>query len=95
MKTNKEATMKKIITLLLSSVLFLASNLVWAGPVNINTADAITLAANIKGIGTKKAEAIIAYRNQHGAFGRAEDLAKVRGIGKKTVEKNLDNLKVE
>ena len=87
--------MKNIITLLLTSVLFLTSNFVLAGPVNINSADATTLAANIKGIGTKKAEAIVAYRDQHGAFSRAEDLAKVRGIGKKTVEKNLVNLKVE
>ena len=87
--------MKNIITLLLTSILFFTSNLVLAGPVNINSADATTLAANIKGIGTKKAEAIVAYRDQHGAFSRAEDLAKVRGIGKKTVEKNLVNLKVE
>jgi len=87
--------MKNLIVLLLSSVLLLTSNLVWAEAVNINTADATALAANIKGVGIKKAEAIIAYREQHGAFGRAEDLAKVRGIGKKTVQKNLDNLKIE
>lgn len=87
--------MKKLITLLLTSILFLNSHLVLAGPVNINSADAATLAANIKGIGIKKAEAIVSYRDQYGAFSRAEDLAKVRGIGKKTVEKNLVNLKVD
>ena len=87
--------MKNLIVLLLSSVLLLTSNLVWAGAVDINTADATTLAANIKGIGMKTAEAIVSYRAHHGAFGRAEALAKVRGIGKKTVQKNLDNLKIE
>ena len=92
---NKEVIMKNLIVMLLASILILGSNLVLAAPVNINIADANTLALNIKGIGMKKAEAIIAYRNQHGAFGSAEDLAKVRGIGKKTVEKNLDNLKIE
>ena len=87
--------MKNLIVLLLTSILYLTSNLVWADAVNINTADATALTANIKGIGVKKAEAIVAYREQHGDFSRAEDLAKVRGIGKKTVEKNLDNLKIE
>lgn len=87
--------MKNLIILVLSSFLFLASGAVWAGAVNINTADAAALAANIKGVGIKKAEDIVAYREQHGEFNRAEDLAKVHGIGQKTVEKNLDNLEVE
>lgn len=87
--------MKKMISFLLVSILYLGSGLVLAGPVNINTADAPTLAANIKGIGVKKAEAIVAYRDQHGTFNNAEDLAKVRGIGKKTIEKNLENIKVD
>ena len=87
--------MKNLIMLLLTSVLLFSSNLVWAEVVNINAADATALAANIKGIGTKKAEAIVAYREQHGSFSRVEDLAKVRGIGRKTVEKNLENLKTD
>ncbi len=87
--------MKNLIVLLLTSLLLLTSNQLWADAVNINTADATALAANIKGIGIKKAEAIVAYRQQHGKFSRAEDLAKVRGIGKKTVEKNLDSIKTE
>ena len=95
-ETNyKDAIMKTLITLIFSTLLLVSSNFVFAGPVNINTADATTLAANIKGIGQKKAEAIIAYRDQHGAFSRAEDLAKVRGIGLKTIEKNRDYIKVE
>ena len=87
--------MKKLAILLLTSTLLFASNLAFAEAVNINTADAPTLVANIKGIGLKKAESIVAYREQHGAFAHVEDLAKVRGIGKKTVTKNLENLKID
>lgn len=54
--------------------------------VNINTADATQL-QTLSGIGTKKAEAIIAYREEHGPFGKIEDLQEVSGIGEKTVEK--------
>jgi len=56
--------------------------------VNINTADAATLAETLDGVGVKRAEAIIAYRNEHGPFKKVEDLEKVQGISAKTVEKN-------
>ncbi|MDH5600903.1 MAG: helix-hairpin-helix domain-containing protein [Gammaproteobacteria bacterium] len=61
---------------------------VHAGPVNINTANAQSLSKNIKGIGLKKAEAIIAYREKHGEFKTVADLTKVKGIGNKLLEKN-------
>lgn len=54
--------------------------------VNINTAD-ISLLQTLSGIGIKKAEAIIAYREEHGPFAKIEDLQEVSGIGEKTVEK--------
>jgi competence protein ComEA len=92
---NKEATMKTLTSLVISAALLFAANLAFAGQVNINTADAATLASNIKGIGQKKAEAIIAYRTQNGAFRSADELAKVRGIGKKTIEKNRNDILVE
>ena len=41
----------------------------------------------IKGIGTKKAEKIIAYRKKHGKFKNADEIANVKGISKKIVEK--------
>lgn len=66
-----------------------------AQPVNVNTADAATLAANLKGVGQNKAEAIVAYREQNGAFKSADDLAKVKGIGDKTVEANREFILVE
>lgn len=58
-----------------------------ASPVNINTADAKTISEALSGIGMKKAEAIIKYREAKGEFKTAEDLVNVDGIGAKTVEK--------
>lgn len=55
--------------------------------VNINTADAATLADGLKGVGLKKAEAIVAYRNEHGPFKSVDELVNVKGIGEKSLEK--------
>ena len=55
------------------------------GTVNINTATLEEL-QTIKGIGKKKAEAIVQYRKEHGAFRTKEDLLQVKGIGKKALE---------
>ena len=52
------------------------------GKVNINTATVEEL-KTLKGVGEKKAEAIIEYRKKNGSFQTKEDLMKVRGIGKK------------
>ncbi|MBU2873498.1 ComEA family DNA-binding protein [Marinobacter salexigens] len=62
--------------------------------ININSADAATL-ASLDGIGSSKAEAIIAYRKANGAFKTPEGLAKVKGIGARTVEKNAERLTVK
>ena len=55
------------------------------GTVNINTATLEEL-QTIKGIGKKKAEAILQYRKEHGSFRTKEDLLQVKGIGKKALE---------
>jgi len=55
------------------------------GKVNINTATVEEL-KTLKGIGEKKAEAIIEYRKKNGSFKNKEELMKVRGIGKKLYE---------
>lgn len=60
----------------------------WAAPVDINTADAATIAAALHGIGLKKAQAIVADREKNGAFKTSDDLTRVKGIGAKTVAKN-------
>lgn len=61
-----------------------------AEKVNINTADAATLDRVLVNIGRAKAEAIVAHRKQHGPFRSAEQLAQVKGVGLRTVERNRD-----
>jgi len=65
------------------------------GKVNINTADAGTLASILKGVGLKKAEAIIEYRKTYGPFHNIQELAEVSGIGKSIVEKNVGMIAVK
>ncbi len=60
------------------------------GAVDINTASKKEL-ITLKGIGTVKAAAIIKYRDKN-CFKSVADFSKVKGIGKKTIEKNMDNL---
>ncbi|MEN8719209.1 MAG: helix-hairpin-helix domain-containing protein [Oceanococcaceae bacterium] len=61
---------------------------VFAGPVNINTADAATLADELNGVGPVVAERIVEHRSNQGPFTSAEQLTQVRGIGSRTLEKN-------
>jgi competence protein ComEA len=77
----------KFKSLLFALGLVIASLQVMAEPVNINTADAETIASSLKGIGLKKAEAIVQYRREHGMFQHPDDLAEVKGIGLRTVDK--------
>ena len=59
---------------------------------NINTASASEIQKALIGIGAKKAEAIVQYREKHGNFTVAEKLLEVQGIGKATLEKNRDRI---
>jgi competence protein ComEA len=88
---NKVALVLK--SLLLS--LALSASAFAAGKVNINTADAATIASGLNGVGDAKAAAIVAYREEHGPFKSADGLAQVKGIGLKTVEKNRDMIEVQ
>jgi competence protein ComEA len=63
--------------------------------VNVNTADAATLAAVLQGVGDAKAEAIVAYRKAHGPFTSLEQLAEVKGIGAALVAKNRAHLAIK
>lgn len=85
---------KSISNLLIVIVFSLFAINLHAEPVNINTADIKSLAENIKGVGTKKAQAIVNYRKTHGAFKRVEDIVKVKGIGNKLLEKNRADLRI-
>lgn len=72
----------------------LASSAFAAEKVNVNTADAATLDRVLVGVGPSKAEAIVTYRKQNGAFKSADQLVSVKGIGLATVEKNRDRIVV-
>jgi competence protein ComEA len=65
-----------------------------ADAVDINSADANTLIKVLKGVGPDKASAIIAYREEHGPFKNVDQLAKVKGIGKKLLDMNRDQITI-
>ena len=65
-----------------------------SGVVNVNSATAEELAL-MPGVGPTKAQAIIRYRTEHGAFKRVEDLAAVKGIGEKGLEKLRPHVALE
>ena len=59
-----------------------------ATPVNINKADAATIAKALDGVGMAKAQAIVKYRKAHGPFKSVAELTKVKGIGPATLAHN-------
>lgn len=87
--------MKTYKSVLFGLFLLAQAALVSAQPVNINTADANTLASAIKGIGLVKAEAIIEYREKNGPFKSVDDLAGVKGIGYQTVDRIRESITVK
>jgi len=93
-ETTQEPAMNTFKTLFSSLILSLAlAGAAIAGEtVNINTADAATIDRVLVNVGPAKADAIVAYRKANGAFRSAEQLAMVKGIGLKTVEKNRDRI---
>jgi len=92
--------MKMLRTIMASVILVLgmgAFSSTYAINININKADAVTL-QKMKGLGPKKAKSIVAYREANGNFKSVDDLAKVKGIGEKSLKriesKNEDKLSV-
>jgi competence protein ComEA len=75
--------MRKLLLILLACFAFSTS--VFAGPVNLNTATAGEL-ETLKGVGPVKAKAIVDYRAKNGSFKSVDDLERVSGFGKKTVD---------
>ena len=84
--------MRKWIVMVIAA---LAPIWVFAGPVNVNKADAETIARELQGIGPAKARAIVSYREENGPFESVEDLMKVVGIGPKVLEDNRKNILLE
>jgi competence protein ComEA len=67
----------------------------WSGPVDINSADASTLAKELNGVGPARAQAIVAYRTQHGPFKSVDELALVKNIPQKVIDANREFLRME
>ncbi len=63
--------------------------------VNINTADALALQKALLGVGAAKAQAIVAHREEFGAFASVDELLEVKGIGKSILEQNRLRLATE
>ena len=85
--------MKLFIATLLAALLALPA---WAaGGVNINTASAEEIAAALNGVGLSKAQEIVNYREEHGAFTHVDELVNVKGIGVRTVDKNRDLIELQ
>ncbi|MFD0739377.1 ComEA family DNA-binding protein [Lysobacter koreensis] len=87
-------TLKSLVLSLLLAGSALSASAFAAETVNINSADAATIDRVLLNVGPSKAEAIVAYRKANGAFRSAEQLALVKGIGLKTIEKNRDRIVV-
>lgn len=84
----------KILKIVTAVGLLIASMASFAGQVDVNTADAETISAELNGIGLSKARAIVEYREKHGPFRSVDDLSLVKGIGERTVERNRADIKV-
>jgi competence protein ComEA len=79
----------------LIAVFSLGPALVMAGPVNINEADAETLAAELDGVGPALAAAIVRDREENGRYESAEAIMRVRGIGERVLDDNRENIRLD
>ncbi len=95
MVTTSNGTKPSVTLGVVLGILLLSGSLAGAGPVNINTADAATLSRELKGVGAKRAQAIVAYRKAHGPFKSADELALVKGIGPSAINKNRADIRVD
>ncbi len=95
--------MKNYIAVLFATLLLSLSGLSLAkdvtnemGPdlvtVNVNEADAQSIADALLGVGLTRAQAIVDYRDAHGRFYTAEELTAVKGIGQSTVDRNVERI---
>ena len=73
-------------------ILGLAPLFALAGPIDINVADAVTIAAELDGVGLSRAQAIVDYRDKHGLFVEPRDIMNVKGVGPQIFEANRKNI---
>jgi competence protein ComEA len=101
----KVLLLKALFCALLSTVLFFNTNSAFGAQPVINKAEEILHIVNLnkstiedlvtlKGIGHKKAQAILAYREKMGDFKSLDDLINVKGIGEKILKDNMGRLKI-
>ena len=96
MNTNKARRICQILTIALAFTFLIGSiapvlSSEQTEVININTADVKEI-MKLPGIGKKKAEAIIAFRQENGGFEEINDLKKIDGIGKKTLDKIREHI---
>ena len=84
--------MKRMTLGLISALIAATASVCIAGPVNVNTADAKTIAKELQGIGSARATAIVEWRGKHGRFESIADLQNVKGVGEKTIRLNQGNI---
>lgn len=75
--------------------LLAASGACLAGPVNVNTADAETLARELNGVGPSIAAAIVRDREEHGRFEAPDELKRVNGVGARIIERNREYILID
>ena len=85
-------TLYLILSLLLYSSIFVRS---FAAPVDVNTADAMTIADALSGVGPKIGAAIVEYREANGPFKSVDDLLNVKGVGPKMLERIKADVLIE
>ena len=82
----------KSLNIAVALIALLSSTSVMSAPVNINAADSASLAAGINGVGEKLGAAIVEDRQKNGPFLSIDDLTRVKGVGKRVIDENRDQL---
>ncbi|MDH3589919.1 MAG: helix-hairpin-helix domain-containing protein [Gammaproteobacteria bacterium] len=92
---SKEQNVKRTVIGIFGALLVALAGASLAGPVNVNSADARTLAKELDGIGYARAQAIVKWRRDNGRFESADDLRNVKGVGKKIIDMNRSNIRLD
>lgn len=79
----------------LATVLYASAAIAAPESVNVNAADAQTIAQVLKGVGLSRAEAIVEYRERNGDYRDAYELVNIKGIGERTVEQNEAKIRLQ
>ena len=82
-----------VFKVVLLTLLLLMCSVVSAAQIDINSASAEVIAKNLKGIGPSKAAAIVRFRDANGPYEKIADLSRVKGVGKKTLDANKENIR--